>query len=311
MRPMIQIPPGRSVQVRVPATSANLGPGFDCLGLALSWYDEIRISTIPKPENGIASVEVSGEGADVLPRDESHLIVATVLDSLTALNAEVSGLHLSAHNTIPHGRGLGSSAAATVAGLVAAWSLVHPNNELPSDWLLDRACAIEGHADNVSPAILGGLTVSWHDPGSASPFKACNAQINEDVRAVAFVPSASLLTKTARGVLPARVDLADATYNISRAALLVHALSSDLRLLHEATADRLHQEARGDLMPESLELVQRLRNGGYAAFISGAGPTVMVLCPSTDSTKVVQAGTKISSGFEAHVLTVGTAASCF
>ncbi len=270
------LPVGRTVQVEVPATSANLGPGFDSLGLALNWYDRSTVTVIPK---GV-EIEVTGEGEDSVPRDETHLVLATILEALSDWGISAPGLHLRAKNTIPHGRGLGSSSAALVGGLLMAWGLAYPGEEVDRVWLLREAVAREGHADNVAPAIQGGFVLTWggakHDSPDAG-LRSRPSQVHSAVAALALVPKQEVLTTAARSVLPKEVSFADAVANTSRAALLVHAMSQEPSLFLEATADRLHQQQRAPLMPKTLHLIGALRAAGFGALVSGAGPTVLVL----------------------------------
>lgn len=259
--------PGRSATVDVPATSANLGPGFDCFGLALDWRDEVRLEAT---ESGFVA-EVTGEGAGEVPTDEGHLIVASALRGLADLGVDVSGLRVWSHNTIPHGRGLGSSSAAIVAGLAGALALA--GRELDPVWLLKHANAIEGHPDNVAAAIYGGFVLAY----GSDPVRVAAARLSAEIAAVAWVPAVVVATSVARGLLPTTVSHADAAANSGRAALLTHALASDPSLLLAGTEDRLHQHYRGPAMPASYELVRRLRADGCAAVISGAGPTVLAL----------------------------------
>lgn len=265
--------PGTAASVEVPATSANLGPGFDCFGLALDWREQVSLEVA---QDGY-HVEVSGEGADRLPRDESHLILRSALVGLADLGASVPGLRLRGHNTIPHGRGLGSSSAAIVAGLVAAAGLAGADPE--RGWLLRHACAIEGHPDNVAAAIYGGFVLAYEGTGGVT---AVQSTVHPSVAAAVFIPAVELATKAARGLLPDTVPHVDAAANSSRAALLVHALAEDPSLLYDGTCDWLHQGYREPAMPRSFELVKRLRGDGYAAVISGAGPAVLVLGRSAE-----------------------------
>jgi len=266
------------VRVRVPATSANLGPGFDALGLALARYDVLEVRALASDE---VVVDVEGEGAGEVPGDASHLVVQALRTALEVAGAPQTGLRLSCVNRIPHGRGLGSSAAAVVAGIVAARALVADPSVLDDDVALGLATALEGHPDNAAPALLGGATVAWRD-GSAGASaqrdaRAVRLDVHPDLRATVLVPSARLATSRARGVLPERVPHADAAFNVGRAALLVEALTRRPDLLLAATEDRLHQAYRADVMPSSFELVRALRSEGLAATVSGAGPTVLVL----------------------------------
>ena len=263
-----QLRPGQTVTVQVPATSANLGPGFDCFGLALDWCESVTLEVI---ESGY-QIDVTGEGADHLPRDESHLILRSALVGLADLGFSAPGLRVSCHNTIPHGRGLGSSSAAIVGGLFAARSLV--GGTVDRAWLLGHADAIEGHPDNVAAAIFGGFVLAYDGPAGVS---VARARLADAFRVVLFVPETRVATSAARGLLPDQVPHGDAAANAGRAALLVHALTAEPGLLLDATRDWLHQDYRQRAMPESYELMKDLRSRGLAAVISGAGPTVLVL----------------------------------
>jgi homoserine kinase len=259
---------GRKVTVAVSATSANLGPGFDCLGLALDWREQVDLTV---EESGFV-IEVSGEGADRIPRDESHLIIRSALVGLADLGVRVPGLRLAGHNTIPHGRGLGSSSAAIVAGLVAATGLA--GVELDRAWVLGHATAIEGHPDNVAAAAYGGLVLAYEGPHGV---QAVQGRLHPEIAAAVLVPAGAVETARARALLPEQVPHTDAVANAGRAALLVHALAEDPDRLWDATRDWLHQSYREPAMPRSYALVTALRAAGYAAVISGAGPTVLVL----------------------------------
>ncbi|MBD5786303.1 homoserine kinase [Cellulosimicrobium terreum] len=271
------------VHVRVPATSANLGPGFDALGLALALYDELEVRALASDD---VVVDVAGEGAGEVPTDASHLVVRALRAALDAAGAPETGLHLSCVNRIPHGRGLGSSAAAVVAGITAARALVADPSVLDDAASLRIASDLEGHPDNAAPAILGGATVAWEGGAPDRGARAVRIEVHPDVRATVLVPSTRLATSHARGVLPPRVPHADAAFNAGRAALLVEALSRRPELLLEATEDRLHQAYRADVMPTTFELVQALRAVGLAATVSGAGPTVLVLADVADVERV-------------------------
>ena len=258
------------VRVRVPATSANLGPGFDALGLALGRYDELT----GEITGDRLHIDVTGEGAGEVTLDETHLVVRAMRAAFAALGVEPAGLALRCDNRIPHGRGLGSSAAAIVGGLVLARALVADGERrLPGPELLALASEIEGHPDNVAPCLLGGLTIAWTTGAGA---RATGVEVGAVVPVI-FVPPFAASTEQARGLLPATVPHADAARNAGRAALLVAALTRGVPALLEATEDRLHQQYRRPAMPASAELVDRLRAAGHAAVISGAGPTVLVL----------------------------------
>lgn len=283
------------VVVTVPATSANLGPGFDTLGLALGMYDTLRAEVI---ESGL-EIEVSGAGADSVPRDESHLVVRSMRAAFEALGEHPSGLRLTCENVIPHARGLGSSSAAIVGGLALARALtVDGWDRLSDDELFQLAAEIEGHPDNVAPAVYGGFTISGHDEA----FYAVSAPVDTRISAVVFVPPAGVETKVARGLLPAAVPHAEAAANSGRAALMVAALGFAPEQLHRASRDYLHQDYRRPAMPESLALVDALRAVGIAAIVSGAGPTVLAF--ATDNADALRARTP--DGWVSHHLQVDT-----
>lgn len=268
----------RPVRVRVPATSANLGPGFDTLGLALGLHDEVEAAVTA---SGL-DIEVSGEGAaDVLGTGEKHLVVRAMRVAFDDLDVpQPAGLALRCVNRIPHGRGLGSSAAAIVAGLIAARALAGASTR-PQD-VLPLANVLEGHPDNVAPCLLGGLTIAWiadgtvpDGAGGLPEARAVRLDPRPEVRPVAFIAPAPVSTKVARGLLPAAVPHADAARNAGRAALLVAALTARPDALLDGTEDKLHQDYRAPAMPGSHELVTRLRTAGVPAVVSGAGPSVL------------------------------------
>ncbi|WP_454116572.1 homoserine kinase [Microbacterium aurum] len=261
----------RTVAVRVPATSANLGPGFDTLGLALSVYDELAVTALPEP--GLEIV-VSGEGAADVPTDASHLVVRAMAYAFVACGRALPGIRLVAHNTIPHGRGMGSSGAAVVAGLLAAKGLLAGDVELGDDTLLRLATELEGHPDNVAPALFGGLTIAWMDEGGPQHKKLL---VHRGVSPLVFVPDFTMSTSVARGLAPLQVTREDAVFNVSRSALLIAALTQSPELLLAATEDKLHQSYRAQAMPATDQLVRALRAQGFAAVVSGAGPSVLVL----------------------------------
>ncbi|WP_028926664.1 homoserine kinase [Pseudonocardia acaciae] len=260
----------REICVRVPASSANLGPGFDTLGLALSRYDEVWACTA---DDGLV-VEVHGEGADGVPLDEGHLVVRAMRAAFDAFGETPSGLRLRCHNQVPHGRGLGSSAAASVAGAVAAAALLGRDVEAEQEALLQVAASMEGHADNAAASLMGGFVVAWNNGGS---FGAARLEPHEKLRPVALITSEESATATTRRLLPERVTLADAAFTASRTALAVCAFTTRPELLLAATEDRLHQPYRRPAYPDSVDLVERLRAHGVPAVISGAGPTVLAL----------------------------------
>jgi homoserine kinase len=277
-----------AIVVRAPATSANLGPGFDALGLALSWHDDVEV----RVTGSELAVDVTGEGAESVARDETHLVVRSMRAAFDAIGVgQPDGLVVRCRNRIPHGRGLGSSAAAIVTGVVAARALVPDGPERLDDAAALRLAAeLEGHPDNVAACLLGGLTVAWTDGDGARALT-----LSTVVRAVAMVPPDPVSTEAARGLLPERVPHVDAARNAGRAAVLVAALTSASAIrpdvLLAGTDDRLHQAYRAPAMPDSYALVERLRDDGVAAIISGAGPTVLALLPPVVDAEAVSART--------------------
>ncbi len=265
------------MRVRVPATSANLGPGFDCAGLALSLYDEVLVRVTG---SGLV-VEVTGEGAQEVPRDDSHLVVASLRATFDRLGGQPPGMELRCTNRIPHARGLGSSSAAIVAAIVAARALVvGGEQDLDDDGCLALATALEGHPDNVAACLRGGVTFAWtQDTGP----RVLRLDAHADLAPLAFVPDTRSSTAEVRRLLPASVPYADAVLNASRAALLPYALTRDPTLLFAATQDRLHQSYRAPAMPETANLLAQLRNGGISAVVSGAGPTVLALTTTAEA----------------------------
>lgn len=266
------IPVGRSVLVKVPATTANLGPGFDTLGLALSVYDELVVTVRAEPG---AHVTVEGVGAGEVPTDESNLVVRSIAYVFAAYGVELPGLELLARNTIPHSRGMGSSGAAIVSGIMAAKGLLEGVVELDSQDLLSLATALEGHPDNVAPALFGGLTIAWMTPEGPRHKKLI---VHRGVSPLVAVPVESRMsTALARSLQPESVPHEDAIFNVSRSALLIAALIQSPELLLAATEDKLHQSYRASAMPETDSLIRMLREHELAAVVSGAGPSILVL----------------------------------
>ena len=266
----------QSVQVQVPATTANLGPGFDSLGLALALHDRYIAQVL---DEQIIDIDISGEGADDLPRNEKNLVIKSMYKGFEFLGGKPRGIALRELNVIPRSRGLGSSASAIVGGLSLARALVLGGSErMSDDDMLNLASAIEGHPDNVAAAIFGAATVAWKEVQHGQDV-ALSVQLEVDPRisVMAFVPSTSVATSKARKMLPELIAHSDAVRNSANTALLVHALQHRPDLLHTATADFLHQSYRAEAMPTSFALLTKLRKAGVAAFISGAGPTVLVL----------------------------------
>ncbi|KRC50488.1 homoserine kinase [Leifsonia sp. Root227] len=263
---------GRAVTVKVPATSANLGPGFDTLGLALALYDELRVSVRDEPG---ATVEVIGVGAGEVPTDETNLVVRAIAHTFESVGLPMPGLDLVARNSIPHGRGMGSSGAAIVSGIMAAKGLLEGVVDIDAQGLLALANDMEGHPDNVAPALFGGLTIAWVTP-EGPRFK--KLIVHRGVSPLVLVPQHVMSTALARSLQPQSVPHEDAVFNVSRSALLVAALIQSPELLHAATEDKLHQSYRASAMPETDRLITLLRENGFAAVVSGAGPSVLVLC---------------------------------
>jgi homoserine kinase len=265
------IEPGQRVTVRVPATSANLGPGYDSLGLALALHDTLTVESLDTDE---LLFELRGEGAETLPRDASHLVIRAMDAAFERLGYRHGGLKVTAENVNPHGRGLGSSASAVVAAVSAANAMVPAGSRRGKDWILQLTSELEGHPDNVAPAIFGGLALSWQD---SEQYSSTSATVAGDVIPIVAVPDFELSTEAARALLPASVGHHAAAMNSGRAALLIHALTQKPEFLLPGTEDYLHQSYRAEAMRPSAALIGALRKAGYAAVVSGAGPTVLVL----------------------------------
>jgi homoserine kinase len=259
---------GAGVRVLAPATSANLGPGFDTAGLALDWWDTLEVHAAPS-----TSIRVSGEQAEAIPVGRGN----PVLRAMRRLAAEVGGdlpvLHLSLVKGFPLGRGFGSSAAAVVLGLLAARALLAPDLSLGE--VLSLATGLEGHPDNVAPCLQGGATLCWSEAGAV---RSHAVPVHPELAAVALVAPEPMSTVQARRLLPAQVRFAAAARSVGRAALLPLALGGDFDLLLPATEDVLHQPARLAAAPRAARVLELLRGRGQAAFLSGAGPSLLLLC---------------------------------
>jgi len=285
--PLTALVTGSSVRVRVPGSSANIGPGFDSIGLALGIWDEYVATVTAEPA---LVIEVEGEGAADLPCDQRHLVHRSMVAAWEQLAVQPpAGLHLSCRNAVPHGRGLGSSATSIVAGVVVAQGLcdIATGRDGDFDGTFDRtfdraftsnlAAALEGHPDNSSASVFGGMTLSWADDLDPGQIHSIALSVSSDVIPLVLVPPTQLLTATARAVLPAQVPHGMAVRNSARAGLLVEAVARRPELLLAATREWLHQEQRRASLPESMALLDTLRDKGHAAVISGAGPSVLVL----------------------------------
>ncbi|ARD41311.1 homoserine kinase [Actinomyces gaoshouyii] len=268
-------------RVRVPATTANMGPGFDSFGMAFRFYDEVSV----RPIIGVTSVRVEGVGEGVVPTDDDNLVVRALRAGLEAAGAPQAGFEMRCINRIPHGGGLGSSASAAVAGLMLARGLLSDPRALPLDSVFSLATSFEGHPDNVAPAVYGGATVAWIEADGNPRSAPMPVDGSLPVTILVPPPATRLSTEEARRVLPNSVPRADALFNTSRAAVLMLALAGRPDLLMAGTEDRLHQEYRRDVLPGSMAVMDSLREQGYPAVISGAGPTVLVLARLADQTR--------------------------
>lgn len=257
------------LRVTVPATSANLGPGFDSLGMALAFYDEYELETIP------AGLEISieGEGANSAAKDETNLIFRSIKLVFDSVGEKLPGIRLICRNSIPHGRGMGSSGAAVAGGVMLAAGLL-ANKQFTEQQLLEFATKMEGHPDNVAPALFGGLTIAWVDETGPHHKK---LTVHRGISPLVLVAPNEMSTKLARSLQPESVPHTDAVFNVSRSALLVAALTQSPELMMSATEDRLHQNYRASAMPETSRLISSLREKSHPAVVSGAGPSVLVL----------------------------------
>lgn len=265
-----------AVRVTVPASTANLGPGFDALGMALALHDVVEVRLL---ESGLR-IDVLDAGAgdlDEVPRDASHLVVRAIHRTAKHLGIEFAGLHLTCHNAIPHARGLGSSAAAVVAGIAAGYAFA---GRTLDDAALGLAAEFEGHADNAAASLIGGAVIAWRSENGEPRWRAAGLKPHPAIRPVVAIPASRSSTEATRGLLPAEVSHADAAFSAGRAALGVHALTRAPELLLDGTEDRLHQAQRAPAYPDTARLIAALRERGVAATVSGAGPTVLALTTS-------------------------------
>lgn len=289
------------VRVRVPATSANLGPGFDSLGLALGRHDVVEAQVV----GAGLTIEVTGVGEQTARAGEGHLVVRAMRTAFDWVGENPPGLALRCYNAIPHGFGLGSSAAAIMAGLLAGRALAGEfgAGRLPDPALLRLATDLEGHADNVAACQAGGLTIAWASGGSV---RSMSLLPSPGLKPVLCVPPVPVSTEVARQVLPSTVPHADAVSNAARAALLGVALLGDAALLLDATEDFLHQPYRAGSMPESAKLLSALRAANVPAVVSGAGPAVIALLvpPVTPGPEVVASVAACTGEWTVRVLDV-------
>ena len=294
----------KPMQVQVPASSANLGPGFDSFGLALGMHDRYVAQVL---DDAILDIDVTGEGADEVPRNDKNLLVKAMYKGFDFLGGRPKGLAIRALNVNPHGRGLGSSASAIIGGLVLARALVLNGEDHMSDiQLLSLATDMEGHPDNVSASLFGGATISWFEVEKHKSSAHCvHLMVDPRIQAIAYIPSKALATSKARKMLPEAIPFADAVRNTTNAALMSHALTTRPDLLFTATEDFLHQSYRAEAMPESYALVQKLRGAGIAAFISGAGPTVLAL-HTADQRELEELKLAGGKAFEATILEIAS-----
>ncbi|HEY4898098.1 MAG TPA: homoserine kinase [Candidatus Nanopelagicaceae bacterium] len=289
-------------QVSVPATSANLGPGFDTFGLALDLRDRYAAQIL---DDAVFDVDVSGESADEVKKDKNNLVIKSMLRGFEFMGQKPRGIALRALNVTPHSRGLGSSASAIVGGLALARDLVLGGEQyMSSEELLALATELEGHPDNVAAAIHGGATIAWmEDIYGVKTGRSVSIPVHHDIKAILFIPESHLSTSKARKLLPETVPHRDAVLNSSHTAMLSIALSTRPDLLLTATEDFLHQSYRAEAYPKSMALVVKLRAAGVAATISGAGPSVLVLHTSSD-TEVLEIIKAAGSSFSARELAI-------
>ena len=293
-------------QISVPASSANIGPGFDCFGIALELRDRYAAQVLDEPT---FDVDVSGESASEVKKDAKNLVVKAMMHGFEHMGSKPRGIALRALNAIPHGRGLGSSASAIVGGLALARSLVLTGEQYMSDdELITLATELEGHPDNVASAFYGGATIAWIENSidqygnTKSVGRAVSLKVDDRIKALLLVPDNQLSTAKARKLLPETISHQDAVLNSSRTALLVHALAERPDLLFTATQDLLHQSYRASAMPKTISLVEKLRGAGLAAVVSGAGPSVMVLYSNSEDE--IDQVASLAPGFTAMKLAV-------
>jgi homoserine kinase len=277
------------VRVAAPATSGNLGPAFDAAGLALDWWDTLEAQVTGGP----TSIHVTGSEAELLPVGPENLLRRAMSALAGEVGAALPPLHLRVVKGFPLGRGFGSSAAAVALGLLAARALLAP--ELPDAAVLALAAELEGHPDNVAPCLAGGATLCWREPGRVA---VAALPLHPELAAVALVAADPLATRAARAALPRTVAFELAARTAGRAALLAPALGGAFELLLPATEDGLHQPARLALDARARHALEALRERGHAAFLSGAGPSVLVLCHRSALAGVLDEAGRVLDGAE-------------
>ena len=268
-----------SAKVEVPATVANLGPGFDALGVAVKMHLEIHI----EPRRDSIDIMLEGEGADTLPQDETNLIVRSMNSFFDHVGRRPPGFAVRVKNPIPLGSGLGSSAAAIVGGLYAARSVT--GRTVPQADMIQLATELEGHSDNVMPALLGGLVVCYRDRAH-DELRSFRLDPSDRLVPILAVPKEGFSTTEARKALPQEVAFGDAQYTASRAALLVAAITTGAgsEVLADAMSDRLHEPHRLKLMPETAAVYAELQEAGLAVSLAGAGPSLLLVVPRPEAT---------------------------
>lgn len=283
------------VRVQVPASTANLGPGFDCLGMALNVYAWIEMSFAEQTR-----IEVLGEGMDGVPLDSTNLIYQVAQMVFAEAGEHHPGLHIRMRSDIPLTRGLGSSASAIVGALAAANALI--GSKLSSDQLFQLATRLEKHPDNVGASLFGGIVVAYWDGERAEYIRLTP---HPDMEVLVAIPSFHLSTKKARNVLPHHVPLSEAVYNLSHSSLLVAAFATgNLEMIRHAMRDRLHQPHRAALIPGMAEILERAADfGALGAALSGAGPTMLALVDTNSSSKP-QLESFLRETFERHEVEV-------
>ncbi len=292
-----------TLRVRVPGTTANLGSGFDCVGMALAFADELELDIVDDP--GMLSIEVRGEGSGNVPMDDSHLVVSSLLTGLANWGGERPGMRLRCLNRIPHSRGLGSSSSAIVAGLAFAWGISHPGDALDRAELTRVSSALEGHPDNAGAAVWGGAILGWFENDTV---RLVQLDVPSLISTRVWVPHFEVGTAGARSVLPDSVSRTDAVAQAIAAAALPLALERRHDLLLAATSDRLHQSYRAGLMQPSFDLMTTLRAEGVPATISGAGPTVIAVGTRE---QLSRSDAVAAEGFERHDLALGSGVELF